>query len=675
MSGNVWGKMKMNVRKRKAASIRTKWSLVILAIAIVPLLAATLFLLNYFGGVTRDDTEQLTQKILEMNTTRIDEWLQSKTSAVEELVAQHKEFDTDKLESIFPIIKVLDDSDTQSEGYSVINRSGLLSNMIKMTADSSKADYFLKAKETHKPVVAGMTYLEPLKKYIIPIIVPMVDKDDQFAGGIAFSVTPDILTDMSKTIHIAETGYGYVISGAGEYYTSTEPKRIGKKLADYAKEASMKQAVTNILSQESGSQTYKGEDGQEVITYFKTITGTDWKLLITVPKSEITAKVTSAQRLVILFLLGIIVLVVLISLSLTHRIVKPIVAISNVMKKVTEGRLSERVRVRSEDEIGQMSQDINNMIESLSAIVSKIDTTVVQVAASSEGLLESAQLSSSTSAEIATVIQEVAQGMVDQFKGSEQSARATEELAIGLQRIAESSVAVSDQAETVNSEVQAGYLEIQSTLQQMTIIITTANQTAELIGALTEQSVQIGQIVDVISEIANQTGLLSLNASIEAARAGEHGRGFGVVANEVKKLAERTNISVVNIVELIARIQSSTTSAGQSMKKSIVEIDAGMNKMKNVGTAFEHIRSSIHEVSLQIQEVSAINEEMSAGTEEITASVTDMLTIAKDSAENAQAVAYASTEQTEIMKNIVSSADSLNHMMSELKDEIEKFRE
>ncbi|AIQ66644.1 hypothetical protein PGRAT_02490 [Paenibacillus graminis] len=666
--------MKMKAKERKTASVQTKWSLVILAIAIVPLLGTTIFFMQYFGGVTRSNSEELATKILEMNTSRIDEWLKSRTSAVQELIAQHPEFDTAQPQSIFPVVKILEESDNQSEGYSVINKDGLLTNTMNLTADMAKSAYFLKAKESLAPALGDMSYLEPLKKYIIPLLVPVVDKEQQFSGAIAFSVTPDILNEMSKSIHVAESGYGYVVSGKGDYYAYSDMSRIGKNMADYAKKPELKKAVTAMLSRESGSETYTGEDGKTIITYYKTIPGTDWKLMINVPKSEIFSKVNAAQRLATLLIIGIILLVTLISLYLTRMAVKPLVAISGVMKRVAEGHLSERVEVRSGDEIGQMSKSINDTVSSLSGIVGTIDTTVLQVAAAAEGLLEYANHSSNTSAEIATVIQEVAQGMEEQFKGSEQSARATEEMAVGLQRIAESSVSVSDQAETVSTEVHNGYLEIQSTLEQMTVITTTAGQTADLIQTLTQQSEHIGQIIDVISEIANQTGLLSLNASIEAARAGEHGRGFGVVANEVKKLAERTNASIVDIVDLIKQIQASTTNAAQSMEKSIAEIGDGMGKMKNVGISFEHIRSSIREVSLQIQDVSAINEEMSAGTEEITASVSDMLTIAKDSADNAQAVSHASSEQMELMKKVVSSAQSLNEMMTTLKGEIEKFR-
>ncbi|MEK8211007.1 methyl-accepting chemotaxis protein [Paenibacillus sp. FSL L8-0463] len=667
-------KMKMKAKKRKPASVQTKWSLVILAISIVPLLGATIFFMQYFGGVTKSDSQELAETTLDMNSSKLGEWLESKTSAVQELIATHPEFDTAVPESIFPVIKVLEESDIQSEGYSVISKEGKLSNMMGMTADSGTSPYFLEAKETHKPSIADMTFLEQLNKHIITIMVPIMDKNNQFNGGIAFSVTPEIMMEMAKNIKVGDTGYGFIVSGEGNYYASSDPGKIGKNIADYAEKPGTQKAVKSILSKPNGSVTYKGEEGKVLITYFKTIPGTDWKLLINVPKSEVYAKVNSAQTLTTIFIVIVILLVVVLSLYLTRKIVKPIVAISEVMKRVADGRLNERVAVGSEDEIGQMSRSINHMIESLSGIVSKIDTTVVEVAVSAEGLLDYATQSSNTSAEIAEVIQEVAQGMEEQFRSSEQSARATEEMAVGLQRIAESSVSVSDQAESVSVEVENGYHEIKATFEQMKVISSTAGQTAELIGTLTQQSEQIGQIVDVISEISNQTGLLSLNASIEAARAGEHGRGFGVVANEVKKLAERTNIAIVHIVELIRQIQDSTTNAAVSMEKSISEIGDGMDKMTKVGSAFDHIRSSIREVSVQIQDVSAINEEMSAGTEEITASISDMLIIAKTSADNAQAVAEASTDQKELMKRVVNSAESLNLMMSELKEEIEKFR-
>lgn len=208
----------------------------------------------------------------------------------------------------------------------------------------------------------------------------------------------------------------------------------------------------------------------------------------------------------------------------------------------------------------------------------------------------------------------------------------------------------------------------------MAQIQTTANQTAQDIDRLAGHSKEIGEIVDVISDISNQTALLSLNASIEAARAGEEGRGFAVVAGEVKKLAEQTSESISHIAELIQFIQSSTSQAANSVQTSVREINDGIASMEKVGVSFGQIRQSIYQVSAQIQDVSATTEQISAGTEEIAASIGDMLTIAKDSADNAQSVAGSAADQAAIMQSIEKSAGSLHQLMNELKEQIKVFQ-
>lgn len=667
----MFSKNKLN---RKSMSFQTKLLLIVLATSLIPLLAASIFFINYFGGVTKDDSNELAQSTLRMNIDKIDEWVLSKSSAVEQLIEQNPKFQSGKTEDIFPLLTILEQSDSQSEGYSVIDKNGQLLNMLGMTSDMSQSDYFLEAKESHKPAIGEMSYLEALDKYIIPAIVPVSDPSGEFVGGIAFSITPDVLTAQSNKINMAETGYGYVISDIGVYYSYPDAERFGKKMEDYATTPGLQKAVTTILSNQSGSMTYQDETGQEVITYYGTIPSTHWKMVITVPTREIFAKVTEARNLSIALAIATVLIVSAIAVLLARLIVKPIKVISQVMTKVAAGHLGERVSVKSRDEIGQMSENINLMIDSLSNMVQQIDHTIGQVDVASNELLDAALKSSHATADITSAIQEVASGTETQLQGARQSAQATEEMAIGVQRIAEASGSVSERAEAVFEEVEHGYLEIQSAIEQMGQIQSTANQTAADIEKLATHSSEIGEIVHVISDISNQTALLSLNASIEAARAGEQGRGFAVVAGEVKKLAEQTNQSISHIVELIQFIQGSTAQASTSITNSIGEIDTGIERMEQVGTSFSQIRGSIHHVSSQIQDVSATTQEISAGTEEIAASVGDMLTIATDSAQSAQSVAASSTEQSAIMTGIEASAQSLHHLMNELKEQIKVFK-
>ncbi|WP_410768801.1 methyl-accepting chemotaxis protein [Fontibacillus sp. BL9] len=654
-------------------SFQKKLLLVFMGISLIPLLFTTTFLLNYFNGVIKNDSEQLAKNTLEINIARIDDWILSKTSAVEELINQNPQFQSFDKNQIFPLLNILEQSDLQSEGYSIIDKSGTLTNMMNMTADMSASDYYLKMLETNKPAFAEMTYLEQLNKHIISTVVPVPDQNNKAAGAIAFSITPGVLTEMNQDIRIADSGFGYVISDTGMYYSYPDEERFGKKMEDYATTDEMKQAIQTILNNESGSVTYTDTDGKEIISYYGTVPSTHWKMLISVPTSEIFATVHRAQVLTIIITVAVAVMVLLFSVLLSRFTIKPIVAVSQVMKKVAQGHLNERVNVKSKDEIGQMSENINLMIQSMSDIVQKVQATVSHLTNASDALLISANLSAVASNQISIAIQEVAQGSDSQLQGAEQSAQATEEMAIGIQRIAEASGQVAEQSEQVTSEINKGYAEIQSAINQMNVINTTAHQTAMDIEQLNNHSQKIGQIVDVISAISRQTSLLSLNASIEAARAGEHGRGFAVVASEVKKLAEQTSQSIIHIAELVQFIQQSTGNATSSMQNSVKEINVGIDRMQQIGVGFDHIRQSIGEVSSQIQEVSATTEEISAGTEEISASLEGMLTIAKDSNENAKSVASSSAEQSSIMQDIKGSAQSLDHMIGELKELIKAF--
>lgn len=661
-------------RSIRNMSIRRKYSIVMLVIAIVPLLASTLFFINYFGNVTRTENEKVVGSVLNSNVDRLDEWMHGKINFMVSLIKQHNEFRTADPAKIIPVLKVLDESDEQVTTFNVINANGDGVDTNHVPINIADRDHFKKAKETKQPVIADMLVSKKTNKYVLPINVPILSESGTFMGLLSASVSPDTFAALTSTIKVADTGYGYIVSGSGEYYTHPDAARVGKTVEEFETTGGAKEAFQQVLGSPSGSVTYTGVDGKEVITYYDTIPDTSWRLIVTVPTSEVYAKVKEVQNLAIWFMLLVIVVVTVISLIMTRYIVKPIVSISNFMKKVANNELNERLVVRSGDEIGEMSRNINAMVDSTADIVRKINGAITHVAAASKELLESAEQSTQASVQIASAIQEVASGAESQLQGAEQSARAMEETATGVQKIAESSGIVADQTGIVSSEVENGYMDIQAAIGQMNAIAASANDASTVIGRLYKHSGEIGQIVDVISNISSQTALLSLNASIEAARAGEQGRGFAVVANEVKKLAEQTTQSVTSIVELVHVIQQSANGAVESMQKNVSEINGGIGKMQQIGDSFANIRASIRDVSAQIQEVSATTEQISAGTEQITASIVEMVSVSKLSADSSQSVAASTEEQSAIMEGIASSAQSLDKLMSELNDLIKVFR-
>ena len=385
----------------------------------------------------------------------------------------------------------------------------------------------------------------------------------------------------------------------------------------------------------------------------------------------------------VLSLLTILIVVILIagiiavigSVFFTRTIVRPIQSINKQLKEISdgEGDLTQELSVKSQDEVGELANSFNRMINSLRTMIGQIGATSDQVAASSEELTASAEQTTKATSHIASSIQEIASGAEMQGKGADESSQSMKEMALGIQQVAKTTSNVSGLAMETNKEANAGNESIQKAIRQMEAINLSVSDSASVIKQLGEQSNRIGTITEVITRIADQTNLLALNAAIEAARAGEHGKGFAVVADEVRKLAEQSKDSADQIASLIGQIQVDTANAVDLMNKGAQETSLGMVVINETSEGFQKILRSIEEVTSQIQEVSAVIEEMSSSVEQVNASMEEMARISQTSASNTQNVASASEEQMASMEEITASAATLSKMAEDLQVLVNKF--
>ncbi|MNJ56966.1 Methyl-accepting chemotaxis protein McpA [compost metagenome] len=197
---------------------------------------------------------------------------------------------------------------------------------------------------------------------------------------------------------------------------------------------------------------------------------------------------------------------------------------------------------------------------------------------------------------------------------------------------------------------------------------------SELMAGLGERSAQIGTITEVINGIAGQTNLLALNAAIEAARAGEHGRGFAVVADEVRKLAEESSASAQQITGLVQLIQQDTRHAVEAVKANGVETQSGMEIVTNAGYVFKEILNAVNKVAGEIQEVSAGAEQIAASSDEVVKFMEQISTISEAASGGTHNVSAATEEQLASMEEIASSAASLSKMAEQLQEQVNKFK-
>ncbi|GAX90274.1 methyl-accepting chemotaxis protein [Effusibacillus lacus] len=483
-------------------------------------------------------------------------------------------------------------------------------------------------------------------------------------GVVATNLNLQKLGEMVKGVKIGEEGYVVVYDKNKKYVIHPTAKPGTEANGEW---------MDKVYGQDSGSFSYL-LDGQSKEMVFVTNKLTGWKISGTMYTDEIS----NEARPIFYRTLLVIAIAVMAGAALMYFIVRsitrPLAALTSASEKISEGYLNERIDVNSRDELGQLGLSFNKMADSLRTVLVEVNQTATQLAASAEELSASADQTSKATEQIASTIQEVAYGTEQQVQSVEQSVRTVNEMSTGIQQIAVNAQNVSATAIEASGISADGVQAIQTAIRQMESIHQTVTSLAQVVTELGDRSQEIGQIVGVITGIAEQTNLLALNAAIEAARAGEHGRGFAVVADEVRKLAEQSAQSAQQIGQLIATIQDETSKAVQSMDSATKEVAAGIGVVNAAGTSFEQIQNSVDTVVDQIQHVSAASQQMSVGAQQVVKAIDSIEEVTETTAAGAQNVSAAAEEQLASMEEITASASALTNMAEELQKLVQKFK-
>lgn len=398
------------------------------------------------------------------------------------------------------------------------------------------------------------------------------------------------------------------------------------------------------------------------------------------------AKLAADLRTSILELLGVIVLLqilmALFSRYVGANIAQPIVRTTERLGIMGTGdfRLEGEAAAEMQelasrpDELGTMAQAMQEMNEKVRALMRNVAQTAEYLAASSEELTSSAEQAADVSQSIAESIVKVAGACSEQFDGVQTANEHTKKLTQHMQDFEGHLEETGQQVQKTSDVATEGRQGVATAVTGMQSIQTNVSHIAEIIEGLGENSKQIGEIVDTIAGIAEQTNLLALNAAIEAARAGEHGRGFAVVADEVRKLAEQSQEAASEISERIGRIQSSTQEAVDAMHQGLSEVMDGTKTVQGAGTSFEGIASMVGKVAEASQAMQSSVERLTQSIGRIDAAVEEINTKSRSVADEAQTVSAATEEETASMHEIADASRKLAEQAQNLQNSIAVFK-
>lgn len=532
----------------------------------------------------------------------------------------------------------------ESEGGKIVSANGLTPTWLGI-------DEYLDVKLKTAPEEYSLRLIRRLMKANALVII---------------DINPQTVNEILNKLKIDETGFLGIVSSDGKEITVNPKEETIFYDQSFYQDALADEEITNAKYVD-----YKGE--QYLFMYSK-IGKTGAMLCSLIPKSTITSQANGIKQNTIVIVIIACVIAALTCVLISNGIDKTIKGIISKLKKAAQGDLTVTFNSKRKDEFHTLIEEIQNTFGNMKVLIQQVKDMSGGVSDATEDVSSTSKMFLKSTEDISKAMQEIEQGISQQAKDAEECLIQMDQLSQKIEHVSENTKEISRIAEHTKGSIKDGTVVTSDLNQQTQSTIEITNGIIKQIDKLAEKSISINTIIDVISEIASRTNLLSLNASIEAARAGEFGRGFAVVASEIRKLAEQSNESVNDIKKIIDSIQEDSRSAVQIAQEASNVMRLQEGAVKNTTDSYQTINDNVESLMSHLGYITENVDNIEETRKSTLGSIESMSAVLEEIAASLNNVNQTANDQLNAVETLNHSAGNLSTDASNLVQEVEKFQ-